>query len=665
MKKITVGKYAGFCFGVSRAVNSVTSLVDRKEPEEKIYTLGELVHNPHVVKELERKGVTCIGENDIDRIFADARNGIPSTVVLRAHGTTKEVSCRLSEYSSRCKNFRIVDCTCPYVKKIHDIVMTRTEHGETLLVIGDPQHPEVKGIVSYAHGKVPGETYVVNSADEIDLRKLAKKCVIAVAQTTQNLSEWHKAQEVIIKHLTKYSIYDTICSVTENRQNEVERLSGEVDFMLVIGGKNSSNTKKLLSVSKKNQPDSFLIESAADITPAIALRAKKAARIGITAGASTPGDIIQEVKTIMSENIEKENFEELLEESLKTLNTGDIVTGTITSITPTDVHVDLSANVTGLLPYEEIANAEPAYKVGDTIEAYVTRVSDIEGVAGLSRKRIERIDSWKKVVEAKESGEILEGKITKIVKGGCMIAIGAIEVFIPASQTGIPKGEELTPLKGTTQKVKIIDIEESRNRATASIRAVQRAEHKEAVAKVWAELEVGKKYTGTVKSLTSYGAFVDIGGVDGMVHITELSWSRIKSPADVVKVGDSIDVYVKSFDPEKKRISLGCKTEETNPWNIFVKSFNVGDVVSAKIVGITPFGAFAEIIPEVDGLIHISQITDHKIATPAEVVHLDDVVQVKITNIDTEKKKVSLSMRALLEDGYNDDGDAEESADEE
>jgi 4-hydroxy-3-methylbut-2-enyl diphosphate reductase len=420
--------------------------------------------------------------------------------------------------------------------------------------------------------------------------------------------------------------------------------------MLVIGSRESSNTAKLLSISKQNLPDSFLIENASDITKEIMEKAKKTQVIGITAGASTPGVIIQEVKTKMSEIYESENFAELLEGSLKTLNTGDIVTGKITSISNTEVNIDLSANVTGILPYEEIANADPAYQVGDSIEAYVVRVSDIEGVAGLSRKRIERIDDWKKIVAAKEEGTVLEGKITKIIKGGCMIALGAVEAFIPASQTGIPKGEDLLPLKGTTQRVLIIEIEDGRSRATASIRAVLRAERKAAAAKVWSELEVGKKYVGTVKSLTSYGAFVDLGGVDGMVHITELSWSRIKSPAEVVQVGDTLEVYVKSFDPEKKRISLGCKTEETNPWNIFTHSFHEGDVATVKIVGITPFGAFAEIIPDVDGLIHISQITDHKIGTPAEVVHLDDVVQVKIIGIDTEKKKVSLSMRALLEE---------------
>lgn len=645
MSELITGKYAGFCFGVKRAVDCVTALIENASAGERIYTLGELVHNPRVLKRLSDAGVIAANEADIDEIFESCTDDSPCTVVMRAHGSTREVAEKLEAYSREKKSFHVVDCTCPYVKKIHNIVDENTKNGECLLVMGDADHPEVLGIVSHAKG----ESAVFRDISELNTNNYTEKCVIIVAQTTQNLSEWHKTQELLRNHLTNLQIYDTICCVTENRQKEVERLASEVDLMLIIGGRSSSNTRKLLNVSKSVLEHSFLIEDAGEITPQILALAKSANKIGITAGASTPSDIIQEVKTTMSEKLGNE-FEELLEESLKTLNTGDIVSGTITSITPTDVHVDLSANVTGLLPYEEIANAETPYQVGDTIEAFVVRVSDLEGVAGLSRKRIERIDSWKRVVAAHESGEILEGKITKIIKGGCMIALGAIEAFIPASHTGIPKGEELTPLKGTMQKVKIIEIDQDRSRATASIRAVLRAERKEAVAKLWAELEVGKKFTGTVKSITSFGAFVDIGGVDGMVHITELSWSRIKSPADVVKVGDSIDVFIKSFDPQAKRISLGCKTEETNPWNIFMNSFNIGDVVSAKIVGITPFGAFAEIIPEVDGLIHISQIADHKIATPAEVVHLDDVVQVKIINIDTEKKKISLSMRALLED---------------
>ncbi|MGM9637921.1 MAG: bifunctional 4-hydroxy-3-methylbut-2-enyl diphosphate reductase/30S ribosomal protein S1 [Eubacteriales bacterium] len=653
--EIVIGKNAGFCFGVKRAVDTVNSLSAEKKPDEHIYTLGRLIHNPRVIRQFEEQGVRVIEEDDIDRIFEESHVGNPSVIVIRAHGSTASISKKLAGYAAENPYFRVVDCTCPYVKKIHSIVERQTADGSALLVLGDQSHPEVRGIVSYAKGEVR----VTGSADQLDLNNLDKKSVVMVAQTTQKLSEWKKAQEIAQNHLTNLQIYDTICRATQNRQSETEQLSKKVDLMFVIGGRESSNTAKLYSVSKRNLEQTFLIEDGSDI-PEEALRlAAKAEKIGITAGASTPGDIIQEVKTIMSEIIENENFEALLEDSLKTLNTGDIVNGTITSISATEVHVDLSANVTGILDYNEIANADPAYKVGDSIEAYVVRVSDIEGVAGLSRKRIERIDDWKKIVAAKENGTVLEGKITKINKGGCMIALGAIEAFIPASQTGIPKGEELTPLKGTTQKVIIIEIEEGRNRATASIKAVQRAERKEAAAKIWAELEVGKKYVGTVKSLTSYGAFVDLGGVDGMVHITELSWSRIKNPAEVVSVGDQIEVYVKSFDAEKKRISLGCKTEETNPWNIFTSTYKEGDVATVKIVGLTPFGAFAEIVPEVDGLIHISQIADRKIATPAEVLHLDDVVQVKILGIDTEKKKVSLSMRALLED-EDAEGEAED-----
>lgn len=653
--EIVIGKNAGFCFGVKRAVDTVTNLSADKKPRERIYTLGRLIHNPCVVRRFEEQGVRVIDESDIDEIFHESNSENPSVIVIRAHGTTAAISKKLLEYTEKNPDFRIVDCTCPYVKKIHSIVESKTADGSALLVLGDKTHPEVKGIVSYAGGEVR----IAASADELDLSNLDKKSVVMVAQTTQKLSEWKKAQEIAQNHLTNLQIYDTICRATQNRQSETEQLSKKVHLMFVIGGRESSNTAKLYAVSKRNLEHTYLIEDSSDI-PKEALRlAAKAGKIGITAGASTPGDIIQEVKTIMSEINESENFETLLENSLKTLNTGDIVNGTITSISSTEVHVDLSANVTGILDYNEIANADPAYKVGDSIEAYVVRVSDIEGVAGLSRKRIERIDDWKKIVAAKENGTVLEGKITKINKGGCMIALGAIEAFIPASQTGIPKGEELTPLKGTTQKVIIIEIEEGRSRATASIKAVQRAERKEAAAKIWSELEVGKKYVGTVKSLTSYGAFVDLGGVDGMVHITELSWSRIKNPAEVVSVGDQLEVYVKSFDAEKKRISLGCKTEETNPWNIFTSTYKEGDVATVKIVGLTPFGAFAEIVPEVDGLIHISQIADRKIATPAEVLHLDDVVQVKILGIDTEKKKVSLSMRALLED-ENAEGEAED-----
>ena len=357
-----------------------------------------------------------------------------------------------------------------------------------------------------------------------------------------------------------------------------------------------------------------------------------------------------------------ENFAEMLENSFKTLYTGETVTGTITSITPNEVHVDLGTKVTGIIPMDEMSDkpgfkVEDSYKVGDEIECIVCKVSDLDGVATLSRKRIESVLNWRNIVAANEAGEILEGKITDAVKGGLIINVNGTRLFIPASHSGLPKNADLSALVGTTQRVKIIDLNEQRHRAVASIRVVKNEERKAKEAEVWDNIEEGKQYTGVVKSLTSYGAFVDLGGVDGMVHTSELSWKRIHNPSEVVSVGDTITVYVKGFDREKKRISLGYKTEETNPWNLFVSQYHIGDVVSCRIVSMMPFGAFAEIIPGADGLIHISQIVDRKISKPADVLELGQIVDAKIIDIDTEAKKISLSMRALLENADEDEND--------
>ncbi|MBQ2251819.1 MAG: S1 RNA-binding domain-containing protein, partial [Clostridia bacterium] len=382
-------------------------------------------------------------------------------------------------------------------------------------------------------------------------------------------------------------------------------------------------------------------------------------KVAITAGASTPGFIIEEVIKTMSEVVNtneqaNESFASMLESSLKTLNTGDIVTGVITSISNTEIHVDLSCKGTGILSVDEIrtdpsTDVRSLYKVGDEIEAFVVRVSDVEGVVGLSRRRIDRIADWKKLKAAADEGTTLEGKITEVTRGGLIATVGAAKVFIPASQSGVPASEDLGALVGTTQKFIIIEVNDQKNRAVGSIRAILRRERKALLEKFWAEMEEGKKFTGTVKSMTSYGVFVDLGGVDGMVHVSELSWSRVKDPSEVVKVGDTINVFVKAFDVEKKRISLGCKTDETNPWTLFNAQYAVGDVANVTVVGITPFGAFAEIIPEVDGLIHISQIADKRIGNPSEVLTVGQTVDAKIIAIDDEKQKVSLSIRALIE----------------
>lgn len=363
----------------------------------------------------------------------------------------------------------------------------------------------------------------------------------------------------------------------------------------------------------------------------------------------------------------EENFAELLEQSIRTLSTGEKVTGVVTSITPTEVYVDLGTKHAGYIPYNELSsdpNVKPAdlFKVGDEIEVFVGRVNDVEGTVMLSKKRLDTVKSWEEIEKACEEKTVVEGVITEENKGGLVASVKGVRVFIPASQTGIPKGGDLSALVRQNVRMKITEVNSARRRVVGSIRAVASEERKAAAEKLWSEIEVGKKYHGVVKSLTSYGAFVDVGGVDGMVHVSELSWSRIKNPAEVVSVGDEIDVFVISYDPEKRKISLGYKTAETNPWNIFMNQFKIGDVATVKIVKMMTFGAFAEIIPGVDGLIHISQIADRRIGKPEDVLSEGQEVDVKIIDIDADNKRISLSIRALLNssDDYESETEDEE-----
>ena len=467
------------------------------------------------------------------------------------------------------------------------------------------------------------------------------------AQTTQNLDEWKKSQKILKKLYTNPLIFDTICSVTELRQTEAEELSKKSDLMIVIGGTDSSNTAKLYDICKKNCPESFRIECPEEIKELNFIMSTHT-RVGIAAGASTPSGVIQEVYKTMSEI-----FEELLESSFKTIKQGDIATGIVTNVTDTELTLDLGAQVTGYIKAEQITDDTSAkltdmFSKGDEIEARVTRLSDVDGISELSKKQVDAAKNWQKIVDACESGEVLVGKVVDAVKGGVSVLVGANRVFVPASHTGVPKDGDLASIKGNEVKIKVIEIKG--NRAVGSIRLVLRDEKKAQEASFWAEIEEGKVYTGVVKSLTAYGAFVDLGGIDGMVHKTELSWTPIASPADVVSVGQEITVFVKSFDAEKKRISLGYKTDDTNPWYVFTANYAVGDVASVKIVNMMPFGAFAEIVDGVDGLIHISQIAKQKIGKPADVLELGQVVDAKIIAIDEEKQKISLSIRALIED---------------
>ena len=650
---ITVAKNAGFCFGVKRATDRLERAILESRAGERIFTLGNIIHNDIYNRELYDKGVRVINIDEVEELASTVTPDSPVTVFVRAHGIPKQDEEILKRLSAENEHFRYEDCTCPFVKKIHNIASENSGEDKFFLLLGAREHPEVIGIMSYADC----DKRVFSGTDELlsmieggELEKLGEKTPVIASQTTQKTSEWKKSQKIFKKLYTNALIFDTICSVTELRQAEAEELSRLSDFMIVIGGRESSNTAKLYSICKKNCAQTVWIDSPDELIKHDLIPSAYT-KVGIVAGASTPSGLIQEVYKTMSEITE--NFEELLESSLKTLNTGDTVTGIVTFVTDAEIQLDLGVNVTGIIKAEQITDDASVkltdmFKKGDEIEAFVIRVSDIEGVAELSKKRVDSDKNWQKIVAACESQEVLEGKVVEVVRGGVVVLVGANRVFVPASQTGTPKDTDLSTIKGNEVKLRVIEIKG--RRAVGSIKLVEREERRAKEAEFWASIEEGKVYTGCVKSITAYGAFVDLGGVDGMVHKTELSWRPIASPADVVSVGQEITVFVKSVDVEKKRISLGYKTEESNPWHVFTAKYSVGDVASVKIVSMMPFGAFAEVVDGVDGLIHISQIAQQKIGKPADVLELGQVVDAKITAIDEENRKISLSIRALLDE---------------
>lgn len=639
---ITVAKSAGFCFGVNRAINIVNSLLDKNV---KVSTLGPIIHNMEVVNELESRG--CKAVSSIDEV----ENG--ATLVIRSHGVPKYVIDKLVE-----NGVKYEDATCPFVKKIHNIVANPDNKDGIVLIAGNSVHPEVEGII----GHCSTECHTFKNSEEIDeihsnILKTNNKQVFVVAQTTFDTKEWKKCVKKIKKLCTNAKIFDTICNATSVRQTEADLLAAQSDFMVVIGDRHSSNTGKLFDICKRQCDNTVLIETADELN---ANQVSVAEKIGVTAGASTPARIIKEVLDTMSEiksgvTNGEESFEALLEESLKNLNTNERVMGTVLSIAPNEVQVDVGRKQTGFIPANELSNdpnakPEDIVKVGDKIELLIMKTNDQEGTIMLSKRRVDAAKGWEILESKVESQEVLTGKVTEAVKGGVIVIYNDVRVFIPASQATATRDESLEDLVGKEVQFRLIEVSQRgrRKRAIGSIRSVlkeQRAAQRE---EFWKNCEIGKRYTGVVKSLTSYGAFVDLGGVFGMIHISELSWTHIKHPSEVVNVGDTVEVYVKDINEETKKISLGFKNADENPWEILKNQYPEGTVVKATIVGLTSFGAFANIIPGIDGLIHISQIANKRIEKPADVLSVGETVEAKITAIDFDKKRVSLSMRALL-----------------
>ena len=640
--KVTLSRHAGFCPGVRSADTAVRRALGEATGRERIFTLGKLIHNRIYNEELAALGAPSIELHEVqDTYLAEPER--PMTVVIRTHGITKEASSELYSLAERYPSFRVVDATCPFVKKIHKIAEENTNENSLFLLYCDKNHPEAIGTMSYARG----EKYAFSSVSELEAIDFGDKKTVLCAQTTQNLEEFKKIKKFLKKLCTNAIFFDTICSVTENRQKEAAELAAASDVMIVIGGKDSSNTHKLYDLCRLACPTTLWIESASDLTTDFPDSAKST---GITAGASTPDGIITEVFKAM-----EENFTQMLEGSIKSLHTGETVTGTVFTIGENELKLDLGAKFTGVLDKEQITDDPSAklsemFKIGDEIEVFVIRVEDGKGIATVSKKRVDKDNSWVVLKDAYDNGETLVGKVVSVVKGGVLFATENNTVFIPDSQTGIAKGGDLSVLVGTEQKIRLLEFDTARKKALGSIKVILNEEKKAKEDAVWATLEVGQHFMGTVKNLTPYGAFVDIGGVDGMVHNTELSWRRIKHPSQVVSVGQVIDVFIKELDTEKRRISLGYKTQEMDSWFQFTQKFNVGDIVPAKIVSIMPFGAFAEVYEDIDGLIHISRISTERINSPADVLSVGQVVDVKITEIDDVNRKLALSIRAITEE---------------
>ena len=637
--QIILAKTAGFCFGVNRAVKLTYELLEQGRP---VATLGPLIHNPQVVEDLESKGaITCDSVDDVP-------DGCE--VVIRSHGVGQSVYDKIST-----RRLAYHDATCPFVTKIHKIAARAGAEGAMLLVAGDAKHPEVQGIVGHTTGKV--EVF----ANLAELEKLLpeltqQKSIFAVAQTTFNVQSWETCKEFLKNQCTNAKIFDTICNATWARQQEAEDLSQKCDHMVVIGGHHSSNTQKLLQVAARHTK-AVNVETADELDKDWLNGARI---VGVTAGASTPSSIIEEVLNCMSEEIRDDmSFEEMLAASeAKPLYAGKIVKAKVISVSPTECVVGIDGSKhTGIVKLSEMshdpnAKMEDLVKVDDELDLVVVKINDQEGVDTLSRVRFEAQKGMKDVSEAAENGTVMEGDVMEANKGGVVVNVKGVRVFVPRSQATMRRDEDYTKLVG--QHVKLVITECAGRKIVGSINKVTAEENKAKRDEFWKNVEVDKQYTGVVKSLTSYGAFVDIGGVDGLCHISELSWNNIKHPSEVVSVGDTIEVYVKSYDPENQKVSLGYKKEEDNPWEKLKNEYPIGSEFEAPVVSITKFGAFVRILPGIDGLVHISEISNERVNKVSDVLKVGDMVKVKLINVDFDRKRISLSMKACLDEAAED-----------
>lgn len=629
---VTVAKTAGFCFGVSRAVKIVTELLDGKTGE-KIYTLGPIIHNSRVINDLQSKGAIVI--NDID----EAEPG--SILVIRAHGISEELYRAIEG-----KDLKVIDTTCPYVKKIHRVVNDNYRKGNKVIIVGDPHHPEVIGINGWAGGRA----VIVDKLEDAGNMDESDESTCVVSQTTITREKWESVLQILRSKFKNIIIFDTICSATVKRQREAEELAGASELMIVVGSRDSSNTQKLYEVCKKNCKNTYLIEYAREIDN---IDVRQGSKVCITAGASTPDWIIKEVIEKMEELNTHENeinFKEAFERSLVTLNSGEIVKGRVISYNDAEVYIDMGYKSDGIIPADELSGdtdvkPKDLLKIGDEVDVYVVRVNDGEGNVLLSMKKAESMRGWDKLEAAFEGKAVLQGKVVELVNGGIIAVVNEIRVFVPASQVSDRYVKDLSEFVKKPISLRIIDINKQKRKVVGSARVILEEEKQAIKSSTWDNIEIGKVCMGTVRRLADFGAFVDIGGVDGLIHISEMSWKKIKHPSEVLNVDDTVEVTVLGFDKEKNRVSLGLRKAGDNPWVKAGEKYKAGEVVKGKVIRLVPFGAFVELESSVDGLVHISQISNRRIGKPGDVLEIGQEVDVKIIDINLESQKISLSIK--------------------
>lgn len=631
--EIKVGKYAGFCFGVDRALRMA---LDTPAGKGQVYTYGEIIHNRQAVEALQRKGIREIGDlTGLER---------EDCVILRAHGVGPGIHDALS-----ASGVRIQDATCPYVAKIHDLVQKRARAGDFILIVGDPSHPEVEGILGWS-GKNAAVLETAQEADFIDIP--AKMPISTVAQTTFVPERYSEVVEALKKRFAIVLKFDTICNATVRRQAEAGELARAVDAMVVIGGRNSSNTQKLYRLCLDACPETYLVETAAEL-PILNPSIKT---IGITAGASTPEWVIKEVVQGMEDMNNKVDgemsFSEAFEQTMTQLIPNSVVTGKIIGYNNNEVFVDLGYKADGLIPMDEFLeqagfDPERDLKEGTPITALIMKINDGDGNVQLSKKKVDSIRGLEIMDEAFESRTPVEAVVKEVVKGGLVADFKGIRVFIPASQVSDRFVKDLTPYVGRTISFLITELVKNKRRVVGSCRVIIEETKAKLSEEFWGNIEVGKEYTGTVKSLTKFGAFVDLGAVDGLIHISELSWKKISDPSEVLSIGDVVKVRILNFDPETKKLSLGYRRIEDNPWYGIDHKYQPGDIVAGQVIRIVPFGAFVELEPGVEGLVHISQISSVRIARAEEVLYIGMNVEMKVLEVNSELKKISLSIREV------------------